>query len=109
MLASSSTEDFYNINIGDGYKIVVKPTIGVGDCQVAGCHNNLDKNCPLELRLVEGLIGRVVKESRNSLAPVDIHAMVHASDKGDLNLLPEERLHAPLYTPKAGTFIYTQA
>ncbi|OWM86210.1 hypothetical protein CDL15_Pgr011034 [Punica granatum] len=66
MLASSSTEDFYNINIGDGYKIVVKPTIGVGDCQVAGCHNNLDKNCPLELRLVEGLIGRVVVHVRPS-------------------------------------------
>ncbi|PKI43754.1 hypothetical protein CRG98_035860 [Punica granatum] len=62
-LASSSTgKDFYDVSLVDGYNIgmSVKPTKGVGDCQVAGCQNDLNKNCPPELRVVDGPTGRVV-------------------------------------------------
>ncbi|KAK4746255.1 hypothetical protein SAY87_012567 [Trapa incisa] len=56
-LASSSSEkDFYDVSLVDGYNIgmAVKPTGDArkGDCQAAGCQEDLNKNCPPELQVV---------------------------------------------------------
>lgn len=62
-LANSATEkDFYDVSLVDGYNIGmgVRPTGGVGDCQYAGCHEDLNKYCPPELRVVDEPTGKVV-------------------------------------------------
>ncbi|KNA09532.1 hypothetical protein SOVF_152810 [Spinacia oleracea] len=43
--------DFYDVSLVDGFNIpmAVKPLHGVGNCSIAGCDQDLRKNCPKEL------------------------------------------------------------
>ncbi|XP_017786769.1 PREDICTED: pathogenesis-related protein 5-like [Nicrophorus vespilloides] len=45
-------KDYYDISLVDGYNVGVKiePLGGSGDCNVLHCSNNLNDNCPNELR-----------------------------------------------------------
>lgn len=54
-LASKEPKDFYDVSLVDGYNIGigVRPTGGSGDCQYAGCVNDLNPNCPNELRVID--------------------------------------------------------
>ncbi|XP_016471074.2 pathogenesis-related protein 5-like [Nicotiana tabacum] len=48
-------KDFYDVSLVDGYNvgIGVRPTGGSGDCQYAGCVNDLNLNCPKELQVMD--------------------------------------------------------
>ncbi|KAF6149669.1 hypothetical protein GIB67_017402 [Kingdonia uniflora] len=57
---SGSEQDFYDVSLVDGYNIGIgiKPSGGTGNCQYAGCVNDLNTSCPSELQISES--GQVV-------------------------------------------------
>ncbi|KAK6938776.1 Thaumatin family [Dillenia turbinata] len=59
-LNGHDNKDFYDVSLVDGYNVGmgVSATGGSGDCQYAGCVNDLNVNCPAELRVAD--TGRVV-------------------------------------------------
>ncbi|GAA0162813.1 hypothetical protein LIER_39477 [Lithospermum erythrorhizon] len=56
----NTDKDFYDVSLVDGYNVGVgiRPSGGSGDCQYAGCVNDLNLSCPPELQQVDG--GNVV-------------------------------------------------
>ncbi|KAL7117216.1 hypothetical protein ACP275_03G059200 [Erythranthe tilingii] len=57
----SSTMDFYDVSLVDGYNVGlgVRPSGGSGNCQYAGCVADVIADCPKELQVV-GAGGKVV-------------------------------------------------
>ncbi|OAY22623.1 thaumatin-like protein 1 [Manihot esculenta] len=52
----SSTQDFYDVSLVDGYNLpmIVEPSGGSGNCLSTGCITNLNQQCPAELRVGSG-------------------------------------------------------
>ncbi|KAK2994796.1 hypothetical protein RJ640_021028 [Escallonia rubra] len=59
---NTQNKDFYDVSLVDGYNVGmgVRATGGTGDCQYAGCVNDLNANCPAELRVTDSGSGSVV-------------------------------------------------
>ncbi|XP_050214928.1 pathogenesis-related thaumatin-like protein 3.5 [Mercurialis annua] len=57
-----SQMDFYDVSLVDGYNVGlgVKALGGSGNCQYAGCHADLNANCPPELRVLDSVSGSTV-------------------------------------------------
>ncbi|XVF63675.1 hypothetical protein PTKIN_Ptkin09bG0105400 [Pterospermum kingtungense] len=55
-IGSSGTQDFYDVSLVDGYNLpmVVEPSGGSGTCLSTGCANDLNRQCPSELRVGSG-------------------------------------------------------
>ncbi|KAI4366394.1 hypothetical protein MLD38_022276 [Melastoma candidum] len=53
---SPTVDDFYDVSLVDGYNVGmgVRATGGTGQCQYAGCVNDLNTNCPQELAVADG-------------------------------------------------------
>ncbi|KAL4311248.1 hypothetical protein GQ457_01G009110 [Hibiscus cannabinus] len=53
----SGTQDFYDVSLVDGYNIpmIVEPSSGSGTCLSTGCINDLNQECPTELRVGSGV------------------------------------------------------
>ncbi|KAJ9186627.1 hypothetical protein P3X46_002174 [Hevea brasiliensis] len=53
--SNHNDKDFYDVSLVDGYNIGlgVKALGGSGDCQYAGCQEDLNGNCPAELQVVD--------------------------------------------------------
>ncbi|XP_016163184.2 pathogenesis-related protein 5-like [Arachis ipaensis] len=51
--ATNGNKDFYDVSLVDGYNVAigVQATGGTGDCQYAGCENDLNGYCPKELQV----------------------------------------------------------
>ncbi|KAM7517277.1 hypothetical protein LguiA_006860 [Lonicera macranthoides] len=51
-VTTSSTQDFYDVSLVDGYNlaIAVQASGGSGDCGTTGCISDLNRSCPNELR-----------------------------------------------------------
>uniref|UniRef100_A0A803NMW9 1-acylglycerol-3-phosphate O-acyltransferase n=1 Tax=Cannabis sativa TaxID=3483 RepID=A0A803NMW9_CANSA len=60
--STSTDKDFYDVSLVDGYNVGmgVKAVGGTGDCQYAGCVNDLNGNCPAELRVTESGSGSTI-------------------------------------------------
>ncbi|XP_076893787.1 pathogenesis-related thaumatin-like protein 3.5 [Bidens hawaiensis] len=52
--AINSDKDFYDVSLVDGYNVGIgrKAIGGSGECRYAGCINDLNVNCPPELKVV---------------------------------------------------------
>ncbi|KAK8980429.1 hypothetical protein V6N11_028990 [Hibiscus sabdariffa] len=52
----SGTQDFYDVSLVDGYNLpmMVEPSGGSGTCLSTGCANDLNPQCPNELRVGSG-------------------------------------------------------
>ncbi|XWS20940.1 hypothetical protein CRYUN_Cryun30bG0012600 [Craigia yunnanensis] len=52
----SGTQDFYDVSLVDGYNLpmIVEPSGGSGTCLSTGCVNDLNRQCPTELRVGSG-------------------------------------------------------
>ncbi|XVF35949.1 hypothetical protein REPUB_Repub19eG0015900 [Reevesia pubescens] len=52
----SGTQDFYDVSLVDGYNLpmIVEPSGGSGPCLSTGCVNDLNRQCPNELRVGSG-------------------------------------------------------
>ncbi|KAG4146904.1 hypothetical protein ERO13_D05G188800v2 [Gossypium hirsutum] len=52
----SGTQDFYDVSLVDGYNLpmIVEPSGGSGSCLSTGCVNDLNRQCPAELRVGSG-------------------------------------------------------
>lgn len=53
---STSTQDFYDVSLVDGYNLpmAVEAKGGSGACGLTGCVSDLNRSCPAELRVGEG-------------------------------------------------------
>ncbi|QHN88350.1 hypothetical protein S83_021278 [Arachis hypogaea] len=51
--ATNGNKDFYDVSLVDGYNVAigVRATGGTGNCQYAGCENDLNGYCPKELQV----------------------------------------------------------
>ncbi|XP_057838832.2 pathogenesis-related thaumatin-like protein 3.5 [Cryptomeria japonica] len=63
------TQDFYDVSLVDGYNlpILVVATGGTGSCLSTGCINDINRNCPTELQIDDG-VSRVGTGGGNVLA-----------------------------------------
>ncbi|KAM0945523.1 putative Thaumatin family [Dioscorea sansibarensis] len=50
----SSTKDFYDVSLVDGYNIPMMVVAANGGCEATGCAVDLNNRCPAELRVGEG-------------------------------------------------------
>ncbi|MBA0606945.1 hypothetical protein Godav_019328 [Gossypium davidsonii] len=52
----SGTQDFYDVSLVDGFNLpmIVEPSGGLGMCFSTGCINDLNRQCPTELRVDSG-------------------------------------------------------
>ncbi|XP_022754869.1 thaumatin-like protein 1b [Durio zibethinus] len=52
----SGTQDYYDVSLVDGYNLpmIVEPSGGSGTCLSTGCVNDLNRQCPNELRVGSG-------------------------------------------------------
>ncbi|KAK8681540.1 hypothetical protein V6N13_053942 [Hibiscus sabdariffa] len=55
-VGGSGTQDFYDVSLVDGYNLpmMVEPRGGSGTCLSTGCANDLNRGCPVELRVGSG-------------------------------------------------------
>uniref|UniRef100_A0A803L0A4 Thaumatin-like protein n=1 Tax=Chenopodium quinoa TaxID=63459 RepID=A0A803L0A4_CHEQI len=60
--------DFYDVSLVDGFNIpmAVKPLNGVGNCTIAGCDEDLRRNCPKELSVKSPDHGRETVACRSA-------------------------------------------
>ncbi|PWA94612.1 thaumatin [Artemisia annua] len=54
--SSTTTQDFYDVSLVDGYNIqmIVEVNGGTGGCATTGCVDDLNQRCPTELRVASG-------------------------------------------------------
>ncbi|CBI19884.3 hypothetical protein VitviT2T_027897 [Vitis vinifera] len=55
-IGSGSQQDFYDVSLVDGYNLpmIVEASGGTGSCASTGCVNDLNQQCPAELKANEG-------------------------------------------------------
>ncbi|EFJ14496.1 hypothetical protein SELMODRAFT_35487, partial [Selaginella moellendorffii] len=61
-LDGSDRSDFYDVSLVDGYNLPVRIVPVHRNCTAAGCHSDVNSNCPMELRVL-GRNGDVVRSA----------------------------------------------